>query len=110
VCDCDCERPSVYEESEQAARKEHRCCECRRIIRRGERYHAAFGVWVSVAERYKWCDGCETLRATYSEATDGDCYCFGQLHEACEDAELLCRANSRARFCDELTTPKGATP
>lgn len=100
MCDCDCGQPEVYEESERRARKPHRCCECRRIINPGELYMTAFGVWFGDAERYSWCSDCESLKDTFREATKGDCVCFGQLYEECEESGILCRVRRREDFLE----------
>lgn len=97
MCDCDCEPPKLYEEREQRARKEHKCCECRQIIKIGEKYHSAGGIWVDRFSRYKWCANCDALRRTWFEQTD-DCVCFGELHSWCEQAELSCRVSRKAFF------------
>lgn len=61
---CDCEEPTVYDESHPVARKAHRCCECRRErIRPGDRYLRASGLWDSKWNTYIVCARCDRVRA-----------------------------------------------
>ena len=56
------ELPSVYECDERKARKDHKCCECRGIISKGEIYNYHHGIWDGQAESFKVCSDCESLR------------------------------------------------
>lgn len=96
MCDCDCEHPKVYEQSSPVARKPHRCCECRRIIKPGERYHSFFGVYSWSAERYKWCENCQSLRQTLEEA--GHCACFTELHEVAAEERVASHVSWRTEL------------
>ncbi len=44
------------------AHKDHKCCECRGTIKKGEQYHRNFGIWDGEAETFKVCLDCELLR------------------------------------------------
>lgn len=59
---CDCEMPSVFNQTKPRARKRHQCCECRGWIEAGERYEYSWGIWDGEANTYKTCNGCAQLR------------------------------------------------
>ena len=85
-CDCDyfdydapdfCEVTTV-----KAARKRHKCCECRGPILVGEKYERTVGRWKGELRTFRECRLCLELRqwATISMP----CFCsftFGELHE-----------------------------
>jgi len=56
------EGPEVCSETRPKARKEHRCCECRRIIKKGEQYNNTSGLWDGGWDTYKTCTDCESIR------------------------------------------------
>jgi len=74
-CDYDGEQASVFEERIRTARKEHRCGECKRTIRKGERYHYASGCWEGSWDHHKTCKQCVAIAKEYL----CDCYTFGNL-------------------------------
>lgn len=70
--DCSCEvhdsiddGPSFSFGKTLTARKEHRCCECKRTIRPGEKYQRDGGLWDGVFTVYKTCYDCLTVRNTF---------------------------------------------
>lgn len=90
---CDCELPSVFNQTNPRARKRHRCCECRGWIEIGERYEYSWGIWEGDANAYKTCDGCAKLRDELSKLSDC-CVPFTGVHEELlelEDAALMGR-------------------
>ena len=60
-CYCDYDPPTVYSVRQHVARKEHRCSECGRVIRPGERYDCAFGIWGGRGDTFKTCQHCRAL-------------------------------------------------
>lgn len=48
------------------ARKEHKCCECRRVINKGEVYHKWSGKWDGDLLCQKTCAQCEEIRSAFS--------------------------------------------
>lgn len=56
------ESPTAYRLVKRTARKEHRCCECRGVIKKGERYNYHSGVWEGDPQAFKVCVDCEGLR------------------------------------------------
>ena len=56
------EIPSVFSDTVRKARREHKCCECRRAIKIGEQYHLSKGCWEGKWDEYKTCMDCQDLR------------------------------------------------
>jgi hypothetical protein len=82
----DGEMPTVFSDCMRTARKEHKCCECRRIIKIGEKYHFAKGCWEGRWAQYKTCEECNGLR---HELKDGwQLPPFGYLDEAADNAGI----------------------
>lgn len=71
------ESPDFFKHAEPRARREHKCCECNRIIRQGSRYHRISGKWGGEVETFKICRWCESIREMWSNHVypeDGPCY------------------------------------
>lgn len=58
----DCCRAELWSESRAKARKEHRCGECGRTIKRGETYCKVFGVQDGDPFAGKWCAHCNVAK------------------------------------------------
>lgn len=81
-----CECPSVYNERIiRAARKPHKCCECRTPIAVGEPYQAVSGLWDGRFDSFCTCMACVEVRAKAVEGLKShDCCdlpCFTELYE-----------------------------
>lgn len=59
--------PTACTHARPTARKDHRCCECRGIIRKGEQYQLVSGIWDGAPGRFKTCSDCESLRDEYNK-------------------------------------------
>lgn len=81
VCYCDYEPAQLYSETRPIARKEHKCCECGRKIRPGERYERVYGIWDNGPETYKTCVYCLGLRDTAESRLDCLCWQHGNMLE-----------------------------
>lgn len=57
----DSETPTVYEERERKARKEHHCDACGETIKPGQVYCNTFGVWDGNADTIKRCSRCDAI-------------------------------------------------
>ena len=57
--------PDFFTEAEPVAIKEHKCGECGRIIKPGEKYRRESGIWESGWETYKTCMDCASIRDVY---------------------------------------------
>jgi hypothetical protein len=72
--------PEFWDEAFPIAAKEHRCCECRHKIQKGERYCYIKGKWdgeFSTFRQHLLCrEACMTLRDTLM---GGECLLFGEL-------------------------------
>lgn len=99
MCDCSCERPTFFESSMPTARKPHRCCECKRLIRAGEVYERVVGNWPTLDgfETHATCLEClETWKIV---APDG-CRCFTGLADMVFDGPWIDR-----RSPERMTLP-----
>jgi hypothetical protein len=77
-----CEMPTVYIYDTPIARKEHKCCECRGIINKGEKYNKHHGIWDGEGSTFKVCSDCEELRAQMNHGLPSDeCVYFGGVVE-----------------------------
>lgn len=63
--------PQVYSVTEYTARKEHKCNECGRFIKPGEKYQRAFGVYDGCSSTYRTCAHCLVAQAWLIENCDG---------------------------------------
>lgn len=78
----DAEMPSVFSDTVQKTRREHKCCECRREIKIGEKYHLFKGCWDGRWNEYKTCMECQDLREEIGELYQSDEWPpFGALSE-----------------------------
>ena len=81
--DCDCswddDAPTIYRKSEHTARKEHRCCECGRTIRPGERHEYVFGIWDGRAETCSTCTHCLSIREWVVAHVPCSCWAHGSM-------------------------------
>lgn len=62
--------PTVSTTAWRKARKAHRCCECKDLIRPGERYEHATGLWEGEWSTYKTCEDCVDTRNKVHELAD----------------------------------------
>lgn len=63
--DCYCEEgdlPAVSRTEWRKARKAHICCECKDIIRLGERYELTAGLWDGEWKTFSTCGHCVDTR------------------------------------------------
>lgn len=78
----DVELPSVFSDKVRKAQREHRCCECHRIIKIGEKYHLFKGCWFGKWQEFKTCVDCDDLRHELHEGyRDDEWPAFGALEE-----------------------------
>jgi hypothetical protein len=83
----DYDLPSVFSEKIRTARREHKCCECQRTIKTGERYHFAKGCWEGKWGEYKTCASCHELRRDLID-DDNVLAPFGYLREWAQDMDV----------------------
>jgi len=69
----DYDGPSVCSINIVKARKEHKCCECRRIINRGEQYERTKGLWDGTWSKYNMCIDCASVVRAF--------FCDGGMYE-----------------------------
>lgn len=118
---CDGEIPSVFSDRYRKAHKDHKCCECRRIIKAGEKYHFAKGCWEGKWAEYKTCEECDGLREKLkdpyygrapfeclSEWADGADVEFPVKDEETFSPSLVSAITTEASRAPNLGTPKTA--
>jgi hypothetical protein len=79
--DYDCEL-EFYDIKWPKAKKDHRCCECRRVIVKGEEYEKWTGKWDGSLSRYKTCLLCHEIRESFN---CGNSTIFGELWSEMRD-------------------------
>lgn len=86
-CDCigDVDLPSVWQVKKPKARTPHKCCECRGVIRPGERYEYVRGLWDGRWSTYRTCADCLHLRCEVGCS----CWIYGGLADAVSGDERL---------------------
>jgi hypothetical protein len=68
TCDCsvyDSESPELYFDKVVKARKEHKCCECREPIKKGDSYEYVKTLYDGYWDTYKTCIPCTRIRRDY---------------------------------------------
>ena len=88
MCDCDYNPPTLFIQSERKARKEHKCCECKSKIVKGETYVYTVGVWDHEFDSFKQCLACCELSARIENELECP-PCYGQLISAMQDSDLI---------------------
>ena len=58
-------KPDAFKERHRTARKQHMCCECNRLIEKGEKYLYESGIWKDEPKSFKTCVDCESVRNTF---------------------------------------------
>ena len=64
---------SFYTETSPTARKQHKCCECHRVINPKEKYEKIAGMWDGRFDTYKTCSDCTEIRNAF--------FCNGWIFE-----------------------------
>ena len=78
-CHCDVNQATVYWPSRPVARKTHRCYECGRQIRPGERYERVRGIWSDGPATFCTCVWCLAQRDRIEAAAECFCWEHGNL-------------------------------
>jgi hypothetical protein len=68
TCDCsvhDYDSAQLYIDKIVKARKEHKCCECREPIKKGEKYESVKMLYEGDWSAYKTCISCLRIRRDY---------------------------------------------
>lgn len=82
TCSVDYDSADIYASKVVVAKKVHTCCECGEVIRPGEKYEYASGLWEGSWSHYKTCEICLRIR---EDVCCGK-WLFGQLREEIWDA------------------------
>ena len=76
MCDCCLDHPpTFYECRTLKGRKDHKCCECLRIIPKGELHEYAKGLWDGDFSDYRTCRTCCDMR----EEINLTCYFHSEM-------------------------------
>lgn len=62
--------PECMSQRQRKARKDHVCCECRRVIKAGTVYEYVSGIWDGEPSSFKTCFRCVVLRAAYGTVVE----------------------------------------
>ena len=75
--------PTIFNVKTPTARKEHQCCECPTVIKKGERYVRSSGLWEDDFLEFKQCQNCADIFNACTNEMRGDdnephftCLCF----------------------------------
>jgi hypothetical protein len=68
MCESWGDMPDCVTFTQRRARKQHKCCECRRPIMPGEKYEECSGIWDGEPNRYRTCSRCERIRDCHGKA------------------------------------------
>ena len=79
ACECVSEAPEFFRQTWVKARKEHKCCECWKVINPGDEYQDTAGFWEGLLYTYKTCERCGDLRDALYEVV---CPAYGELKKA----------------------------
>lgn len=88
MCNCDRDNPSIYQETQRLAKKEHKCCECGWMIQPPSKYIAIAGLWEGKWSNYKQCFNCNQVGDRFVQETNC-CYQLGQLYPCLQDYEII---------------------
>lgn len=95
----DCEVPDFYNETQPIARKAHRCCECRGVIRIGEKYARCVGGYdgsvFSEAQHVACRDFAAEVNKKYS-GSDGCFIAFGEVNNEIANTSDWCDDEAEA--------------
>lgn len=101
-CVDDYDGPEFFSSNMRKARTTHRCGECLREIKPGERYEHAAGMWDGNFYTHKTCSVCVELREKFCEG-----YTYENvLGEICEGLSE-CQNHVTAAAFDGLSIPAG---
>jgi len=67
-----CDMPEAFRQITRTARKEHKCCECRRKIPKGTKYTYSSGIWDGTASDFKQCLSCSLVFNSAGSVSDND--------------------------------------
>ena len=89
--------PSVGADIIRKARQEHKCCECHRTIKVGEKYHLYKGCWDGRWDEFKNCMECDSIREDLRRDCRGEeGPAFGELREWASEAGIEFPARATA--------------
>jgi len=85
---CDCEMPTVSNESIRTAKKPHVCCECDETITPKSQYSILKGLWEGKWKSYKTCNSCKAIAYKFVNYTN-ECYPLGELIQELHNCDFI---------------------
>lgn len=93
--------PKAFSRVERKARKDHKCCECRRTIEKGEKYFYESGIWDHGPDSFKTCQECYQIRESFfCDFSYGELWdeLFNNIHELNMDKVVELPVNAKYKF------------
>ena len=85
MCDCDWDNPpKFYESTTVKGRKDYQCCECLRVIEKGEQHQYSKGLWEGHFSNFRTCKTCCDI----IKEAGIDCYCHAYLMDEIDEREF----------------------
>ncbi len=94
------DRPGCFNSITRTARKDHKCCECWRTIKAGEKYQYSSGVWDGEPDSFKQCLNCHDIMNLTSLVDEYDAPGFGELRRWFEG--FVCRGLNGETWLREM--------
>lgn len=82
--------PTIYDSRLVVARRDHKCCECRQPIKKGEVYERVKGLWDGSWSNFKTCLSCyDVWQRIHHEEIDTCDYGHGSLRQLIVDCDFV---------------------
>jgi len=85
---CDCEMPTLYDETVRTARKPHVCSSCYSDILAKSKYFDIRGLWDGRWDSYKRCESCNAIAAKFANEI-GECVPILDLISELKNCDLI---------------------
>lgn len=93
MCDYGADPAEAWKEVRRKARKDHRCEECRGLIRRGSTYTYVSAIWDGRPNSYKMHTVCHDVNRAIGNEMCGGTYTLGGLFESIREHYDECRGD-----------------
>jgi hypothetical protein len=85
---CDCEFPTLYNETIRTARKDYVCSSCYFEIPKKSKYFDIKGLWDGRWDSYKRCESCQAIATKFADEI-GECIPIQDLISELKNCDLL---------------------
>ena len=104
-----CDMPQAFQSIQRKAAKDHKCCECREPIKKGEAYQYSSGIWDGQPSSFKQCLNCSAIMTAVADSSGLDEFpSFGDLAEWFQGYEHI--GFSGQEWIDGMAEQIGVTP